>query len=128
MIPGDLTTAQAQQVLTNSAHTDAALVRAALQLLAGPADYKMLGVCADSLDEGYAALTGYLAAFDYPVPPLDRAPVAGPGVFIKYNAKTGTCYSSAYSGPERGVIVSCYSPTSSAGNDTYANLPLDLYR
>ncbi|UFP94115.1 DUF1824 family protein [Gloeobacter morelensis] len=123
----ELNDKQAQRILENSAFADRALVRRALVQLAGPAEYKMIGICADSVESAVTALRGYLAAFDYPEPPLAFDPIDERGVYLKFNPKTGSCYVSPYTGSERGVIVSCFSPGSEEYNETYAHLPMELF-
>lgn len=122
----DLTPEYAGQVLADPT-SEPQLVRRALLLLTGPAEYKLIGICAETVAEAVQALRGYLAFFGYPEPPLDFAPFDQPGVYLKFNPMTGTCYVSPYEGSERGVIVSCFSPQAGTANDTYAHLPLDLF-
>ncbi|MBC8122629.1 MAG: DUF1824 family protein [Gemmatimonadaceae bacterium] len=122
----DLTPEHARQVLAGST-AEPQLVRRSLLLLTGAAEYKLIGICAETVDEAVQALRGYLIFFGYPEPSLDFASFDQPGVYLKFNPMTGTCYVSPYEGHERGVIVSCFSPQGGATNDTYAHLPLDLF-
>lgn len=124
---GELTVAQAKRLLIHPGEVERGLLREALLVAVRPADYRMFGLCADTAEEAVAALHGYLNAFGEPLPAVEVARGLGPGVFIKYNGKTASCSLSAYTGSERGAIVSCYSPGREADNETYAELPLDLF-
>lgn len=121
-----MTPEEADKILTNSKSTPE-LIKKALLLRVQAADYTMLGICADSLVAGSTTLGSYLDAFGATMPDLLAEESELPGIFVKYNGKTGTCYASAYLGTERGVIVSCYSPDTDGNNATYGALPLDLF-
>lgn len=105
--------------------TDKADIQQALLVLADASDYQILGICAESLDQGRLALTAYAKALGYEVD-TDLAPVVGP-VYIKFNPRSGLCYAEAYSGPHRGVLVSCQSFTETGVNEMIGHLPLDLF-
>lgn len=121
-----MTPQEAETILADP-KSDPALMKQALLLRVQAADYMMLGICADSLVAGSATLGSYLDAFGATMPDLLAEDSEQPGIFVKYNGKTGTCYASAYLGTERGVIVSCYSPDTDGNNATYGGLPLNLF-
>lgn len=97
----------------------------ALLLAASQSDYQMLGVCADSLEQGIQALEGYAKALSYS-PNLDLEPIEG-SVYIKFNPNSAKCYASSYDGEHRGVLVSCQSADDTDINEMYGHLPLDLF-
>lgn len=101
-------------------------IRAAVRQVAAASDYQMLGICADSWASGKQALASYAAVLGY-TPHLDSLPIEGP-VYIKFNPKTGLCYASAYSGPYRGVLISCQSEEETDVNEMFGHLPLDLFQ
>lgn len=101
------------------------LLREALLLLASLSDYQMLGVCADTAEQGILALEGYLQALGYEAD-FNLNAIAG-AVYIKFNPKTGLCYIDGYSGNHRGVLVSCQSSQPDGINEMYGHLPLDLF-
>lgn len=121
-----MTPQEAEKILADS-RSNPALVKKALLLRVNAAEYTMLGICADSLSAGSAALSSYLDAFGVTVPDVIAEASELPGIFVKYNGRTGSCYASSYAGSERGVIVSCYSPDTNSNNTTYGSLPLDLF-
>ncbi len=100
-------------------------IQQALLLAASQSDYQMLGVCADSLEQGLQALKGYAKALSYS-PDLDLEPVEG-SVYIKFNPNSAKCYASSYDGEHRGVLVSCQSADDTDVNEMYGHLPLDLF-
>lgn len=97
----------------------------ALLLAASQSDYQMLGVCADTLEQGIRALEGYAKALSYS-PNLDLEPVEG-SVYIKFNPNSAKSYASPYDGEHRGVLVSCQSADDTDLNEMYGHLPLDLF-
>ncbi|MDG2614648.1 DUF1824 family protein [Thermoleptolyngbya sichuanensis A183] len=102
-----------------------ASLREALRLVAQHSDYQMLGVCASSQAEGWAALEQYAIALGYaPQPPA--VSLEGP-VYLKFNPKSSLCYVDTYPGEHRGVLVSCQSADPDDINDLYGHLPLDLW-
>jgi len=101
------------------------LVQQALLLAASQSDYQMLGVCADTLEQGIQALEGYAKALNYS-PNLKLEPVGG-SVYIKFNPNSAQCYASPYDGEHRGVLVSCQSAEATDLNEMYGHLPLDLF-
>lgn len=117
----------ARQILAHPDLAPAEQVRVALLLLTKSADFKLIGVCGETLAQAVPALYSYCAALGYPDVTVTFDPIDTPGVFVKFNPKTWTCYAAPYEGTERGVIVSCFSPYTGANNDTYGNLPLDLF-
>ncbi len=97
----------------------------ALLTVAHHSDDQMLGVCADSFEQGRDALERYAKALGYS-PELNFSPVAGE-VYLKFNPKSGRCYADRYAGDRRGVLVSCQSADADGLNETYGHLPLDLF-
>lgn len=101
------------------------LIRQALLLLTSLSDYQILGICAETEEEGMLATKTYSQALGYEVP-SDLPPIEGP-VYIKLNGKNGLCYLDSYSGHHRGVLVSCQSYDEGGINQMYGHLPLDLF-
>jgi hypothetical protein len=100
-------------------------IRQALLLLTSLSDYQILGICADTAEEGLSAMKTYSHALGYEVN-NDLPTIEGP-VYIKCNGKTGLCYFDSYSGHHRGVLVSCQSNSKGGINEMYGHLPLDLF-
>jgi hypothetical protein len=100
-------------------------VRQALIFMASFSDYQILGICADTAEEGILAMKTYSHAFGYAAP-NDLPQPEGP-VYIKLNGKNGLCYLDSYSGHHRGVLVSCQSYKEGGINEMYGHLPLDLF-
>ncbi len=119
--------AEAHLILANVAEYNAQQIQAALLLIATNAEYRLIGICATTISEATQALQGYLMAFGYAQPPIPEESITAPGVFLKFNPVSNTCLITPYAGSERGVIVSCFSPASEGNNETYGNLPLDLF-
>ncbi|BAY75200.1 hypothetical protein NIES25_16180 [Nostoc linckia NIES-25] len=101
------------------------VIRNALILMANLADYEILGICADTAEEGILAMKTYSLAFGYE-PPSNLPTPEGP-VYIKLNGKNGLCYVDSYAGHHRGVLVSCQSFNEAGINEMYGHLPLDLF-
>ncbi|MEH1767404.1 DUF1824 family protein [Nostoc sp.] len=101
------------------------VIRSALILLTKLADYQILGICADTAEEGILAMKTYSLALGYE-PPDNLLTPEGP-VYIKLNGKNGLCYLDSYSGHHRGVLVSCQSYHEDGINEMYGHLPLDLF-
>jgi Domain of unknown function (DUF1824) len=101
------------------------LIRQALLLLTSLSDYQILGICADTEEEGMLATKTYSQALGYEVP-SNLPPIEGP-VYIKLNGKNGLCYLDSYPGHHRGVLVSCQSSNEGGINEMYGHLPLDLF-
>lgn len=110
---------------SNDSQADRLHIRQALLVVAHHSDYQLFGVCADSLEQGHTALECYAKALGYE-PQLDFSPIAG-AVYLKFNPKSGLCYSDDYRGDRRGVLVSCQSAAIDGLNETYGHLPLDLF-
>jgi hypothetical protein len=98
----------------------------ALLLVAQHSDYQILGICADSLAQGLAALRDYTHMLGYQLNLPKPASIEGT-VYIKFNPKSGICYVDSYIGDHRGVLVSCQSAYDSGINEMYGHLPLDLF-
>ncbi|MFS0519149.1 DUF1824 family protein [Nostoc sp. UIC 10607] len=101
------------------------VIRNALILLTKLADYQILGICADTAEEGILAMKTYSLALGYE-PPHNLSTPEGP-VYIKLNGKNGLCYLDSYDGHHRGVLVSCQSYDEEGINEMYGHLPLDLF-
>ncbi|MDZ7950114.1 MAG: DUF1824 family protein [Nostoc sp. DedQUE12b] len=101
------------------------VVRNALILLTKLTDYQILGICADTAEEGILAMKTYSLALGYE-PPNNLLTPEGP-VYIKLNGKNGLCYLDSYDGHHRGVLVSCQSYDEDGINEMYGHLPLDLF-
>lgn len=100
-------------------------VRGALTLLANLCDYQILGISADTTEQGIKAMESYSKALGYE-PPKNLPSIEGP-VYIKLNGKNGLCYIDPYMGHHRGVLVSCQSSSEGGMNHMYGHLPLDLF-
>lgn len=78
----------------------------------GPSAEVLVGVLASDIRLAVRSLRDYTLALGTPyLTPESRVPgeptaarVQGP-VYVKYNAKTGLCYVTAYTGRDRGVLV-----------------------
>ncbi|MCC3571194.1 MAG: DUF1824 family protein [Microcoleus sp. PH2017_40_RAT_O_B] len=135
--PTTLTVEAAQQILKDFTCLDMQSVasplekqalREAILLVASLSDYQMLGVCATSTDEGFAALATYLKALGYDavLDPSAFAAFSG-SVYIKFNTLKGSYYVDGYPGTYRGVLVSCQSSEEGGVSGTYGHLPLDVF-
>lgn len=100
-------------------------IRQALLLVSELSDNQILGVCADTTEQGIKALKTYATALGYEVN-KNLAPIDG-SVYIKFNPKTNLCYLNPYIGEHRGVLVSCQSANEDGINEMYGHLPLDLF-
>ncbi|MGB3491796.1 MAG: DUF1824 family protein [Elainellaceae cyanobacterium] len=100
----------------------------ALQVVAQHSDFQILGICANSVEEGVAALHSYASALGYSVGQLPESfqSTQGPA-YIKFNAKAQILYADSYTGDHRGVLVSCQSAYSDGLNEMYGHLPLTLF-
>lgn len=105
--------------------SEKALIRQGLLLLTSLSDYQILGICADTEEEGMLATKTYSQALGYEVP-SNLPSIEGP-VYIKLNGKNGLCYLDSYAGHHRGVLVSCQSYKEGGINEMYGHLPLDLF-
>ena len=130
----NLTLREAQKILapfncieTKSVDSESekALIRQALLLLAENSDYQILGICAETPEQGLIALKSYAKALGYEAS-LDISKAEG-SVYIKFNPLTGLCYFESYTGKHRGVLVSCQSSYQDGINEMYGHLPLDLF-
>jgi Domain of unknown function (DUF1824) len=104
-------------------------LRQALVLLGTQADFVNLGICADTPEQGLAALASYAKTLGYSVAiaPADVCAAIAP-VYIKFNGQRQTYYLDSYTGTYRGVLVSCHSLVEESINGTYGYLPLDLFQ
>jgi Domain of unknown function (DUF1824) len=130
----NLTTADARKILNKFncldiapilSQSEKAETRRALILLTSLSHYQILGICADTAEEGLLATKTYSHALGYEVP-SDLPIIEGP-VYIKLNGKNGICYLDSYLGHHRGVLVSCQSNNEEGINEMYGHLPLDLF-
>lgn len=106
-------------------NSDKPLIRQSLILMTRLSDYLILGICADTAEEGLLAMKTYSLALGYE-PPSNLPMMEGP-VYIKLNGKNGLCYIDSYSGHHRGVLISCQSNSQNGINEMYGHLPLDLF-
>ncbi|MBD2386612.1 DUF1824 family protein [Cylindrospermum sp. FACHB-282] len=97
----------------------------ALILITSLSDYQILGICADTAEEGILAMQTYSQALGYEAP--NNLPKPEGPVYIKLNGKNGLCYLDSYPGHHRGVLVSCQSYQEGGINEMYGHLPLDLF-
>ena len=97
----------------------------ALILITRLSDYQILGICADTAEEGILAMQTYSQALGYEAP--NNLPTPEGPVYIKLNGKNGLCYLDSYPGHHRGVLVSCQSYQEGGINEMYGHLPLDLF-
>lgn len=100
-------------------------LRQALLLVAKHSEYQILGICAETFEQGYLALTSYSAALGCSIE-FNLEPIPGV-VYIKFNPKSGLHYVDTYQGEHRGVLVSCQSAYESGINEMYGHLPLNLF-
>jgi len=105
--------------------SEKSVIRSALILLTNLADYQILGICADTAEEGILAMKDYSLALGYEAP--NNLPTTEGPVYIKLNGKNGLCYLDSYAGHHRGVLVSCQSDDEGEINEMYGHLPLDLF-
>ncbi|MEA5575941.1 DUF1824 family protein [Anabaena sp. UHCC 0451] len=130
----NLTVAEAKKILNKFNCLDIApvlkplekaLTRQAIILLTNLSDYQILGICAETAEEGILAMKTYSHAFGYQAP--DNLPHPEGPVYIKLNGKNGLCYLDSYPGHHRGVLVSCQSYQEGGVNEMYGHLPIDLF-
>lgn len=106
--------------------SEKAQVQEALLLVAQLSEHQNLGICAEDVPTGLAALKSYAQALGYKVPAQDD-PVEIAPVYIKFNAQKQTYYLDTYPGTYRGVLVSCQSSEYESLNGTFGHFPLDLF-
>ncbi|WP_322112000.1 DUF1824 family protein [Aerosakkonema funiforme] len=132
-----LTVEQAQTILKQfscietkpiESEQEKALLRQALLTIAKLSDYLNLGICADTAEQGFAALKTYLEGLGYKIR-LDtsKTPSLESPVYIKFNTHKQSHYLDSYTGIYRGVLVSCQSSENDSISGTYGHLPLDLF-
>lgn len=88
-------------------------------------DYQTLGICADTLAAGKAAMESYVTALGIPLT-LDLPDRDGV-VYIKFNTLKGAWYLDSYSGSSRGVLITYHSSDIDEMNGTYGPFPLELF-
>jgi hypothetical protein len=132
-IENDLDLTTAQQILKqfdydrpSPGELDRVSIQTALSCAAQHSEYQILGICADSLAQGVAALNSYATALGYAIAPDSLTPIDG-SVYIKFNPKSGLLYADSYTGEHRGVLVSCQSSYDGGLNDMFGHLPLTLF-
>ena len=126
--PTDDSLISARAILLNYQHPTTATpsqIRQALLTLLPTIDYVMLGICANTWDEGILALQQYSYALK--LPQLLPTPALTGAVYIKLNPRQPKCYASAYQGSERGVLVAAQSDDLTKLNEMFGHLPLDLF-
>lgn len=105
--------------------------RQALLLFVHRSEDQMIGICADSITEAFAALADYLTAFGYEIDlnpnAVDSVDSIEAGVYLKFNTRNNFYYASAYREQYRGVLVCCQSSDEEDINGTYGHFPLDLF-
>ncbi len=107
-----------------SAPLDYAAIRAAVLTVADLSDYQILGICAETAEEGIQALSSYLKVLEYEVPETRSIPGV---IYIKFNPLTGRSHMEPYTGEHRGVLISCQSAYDDGVNETFGHLPIDLF-
>jgi hypothetical protein len=115
------------QIKTVESEVDKEQLRQALLLVTSFSEYENLGICADNVQQGFAALSGYLKALGYETS-LDLAsiPESQDGVYIKFNTQKMSYYLDSYTGHYRGVLISCQSENDNLVG-TYGHFPLNLF-
>ena len=112
-----------------ASETERQQVQQALLEVAKHSDYQILGICADTTEQGYQALKSYATALGYEaigaVEP-EAKDLAG-AIYLKFNPNLGSCYLAPYEGSHRGVLVSCQSAYEAGLNEMYGHLPADLF-
>lgn len=121
---------EAHKILLAPSSASHEQLHVALTTLSTQSDYAILGICADTTAQAERVLESYLKALDHepPMPPVKPTePLEATGIYLKFNPRTGRYHTDSYTGKERGVIISFHSPEFGTINDTYGNLPLNLY-
>ncbi|HTL88529.1 MAG TPA: DUF1824 family protein [Leptolyngbya sp.] len=103
---------------------DHAAIREAVLTVAKLSDYQILGICAETAEEGLRSLSQYLDALGYKMPELQTIPGV---IYLKFNPRTGRSHIEPYVGKHRGVLVSCQAAYDDEVNETFGHLPLDLF-
>ena len=117
-----------------ASETERQQVQQALLEVVKHSDYQILGICADTTEQGYQALKSYATALGYEAiaheaigaTDSESKDLAG-AIYLKFNPKLGSCYLAPYEGTHRGVLVSCQSAYESGLNEMYGHLPADLF-
>jgi hypothetical protein len=111
-----------------SSEADRQALQAALRQIVAEAESENFGICADNQTQGYQVLASYLRACGYRVP-FEVDAIADPSpdpAYIKFSTAALKHYTDSYTGPYRGVLVSCQAEDDQI-NGTYGHLPLDLF-
>lgn len=105
------------------------ILQQALRVVAQHSEFQILGICADSVEEGVAVLYSYASALSYTVGQLpDSFQTIQGSAYIKFNPKAQILYADSYTGDHRGVLVSCQSAYRDGLNEMYGHLPLTLFQ
>ncbi len=107
--------------------SDYNLIRDAIAVVATRSDYQILGICADNAAQALQAMKGYLTALGYEPLKEPSSLSETPGIYLKFNPKSGRANMEPYAGDHRGVLVSCQSAYEDGVNETFGHLPLDLF-
>jgi hypothetical protein len=102
-------------------------VQQAVLHLARVTDNQILGILASSITEAIATLHSYTQALGYSLPQSVEDTGVG-AVYLKFNPRTGLCYSSPYLEQYRGVLIAFQSEHPNGINELYGHLPLNLFQ
>ncbi|HEY9848324.1 MAG TPA: DUF1824 family protein [Leptolyngbyaceae cyanobacterium] len=116
------------EVETIASASEKSLLQEALQLITSLCDYQNLGICAETVTQGFTILESYLKGLDYQIPfDTSNIPAIEGPVYIKFNTNKQSYYLDSYTGKYRGVLVSCQSSVNESISGTYGHFPLDLF-
>ncbi len=103
-------------------------LRQDLALFNDLSDYQTLGICADTVAQGKAALEAFLTALGVTVT-VDLPERTG-AIYLKFNTLKGAWYLDDYTGPSRGVLITFHAsePAVEALVGTYGPFPFDLFQ
>jgi hypothetical protein len=102
-------------------------LQAALRLFSDAAAWENLGVCAETAEQGFTALSQYLEAlgYDFDRDKVDLSSCPAP-IYIKFNGQKQSYLTDSYDGGYRGVLVS-FQAEDDRVCGTYGHFPLDLF-